>query len=214
MNIGILGSGEVGQALAKAFKDEGHRVMIATRNPKGEKAKDLESRLDIRVGSFFATAEYGEVVVLCTLWTATKEAIALADRKNLDNKIVIDVTNPLDFSAGMPPTLLLGTSDSGGEQVQRWLKDSKVVKALNIVGNAHMYKPSFGKITPTMFYCGNDKGAKEIVHTILLSFGWRPVDIGDITGSRELEPMCVLWVKYGIATGDWNHVLSVLEKDE
>lgn len=214
MKIGILGSGDVGCALAKAFRDEGHEVMIATRDPKGDKAKDLKSKLDVRVGSFFATAEYGEIAVLCTLWTATEEAIALADRKNLDNKIVVDVTNPLDFSAGMPPTLLLGTNDSGGEQVQRWLKDSKVVKALNIVGNAQMYKPSFGNITPTMFYCGNDKGAKEIVHTILLSFGWRPVDIGDIKGARELEPMCVLWVKYGIATGGWNHVLSVLEKNE
>ncbi len=214
MKIGILGSGDVGQALAKAFVGEGHEVMLATRDPKSHKATNIKQELKVAIGDFASTAKFAELAVLCTLWTATEQAIELIDPTNLAGKTVIDVTNPLDFTAGMPPTLMLGTTDSGGEQVQRWLKKSKVVKALNIVGNAHMYKPDFGDSIPTMLYCGNDSGAKEIVHTLLLSFGWQPADIGDISGARELEPMCVLWVKYGMATGRWNHVFTVLEKPD
>jgi predicted dinucleotide-binding enzyme len=212
MKVGILGSGDVGQALANAFKSEGHEVMMATRDPKSKKALSIKKQLNIEIGDFATTAKFAELAVLCIIWTATEQVISLIEPKNLEDKVVIDVTNPLDFSAGMPPSLLIGTTDSAGEQVQKWLKKSKVVKALNTVGNAHMYKPSFGKTIPTMFYCGDDAGAKEVVHTILLSFGWQPVDIGGITGARELEPLCVLWVKYGISTGQWNHVFTVLEK--
>ncbi len=212
MKIGILGSGDVGQALARAFKSEGHNVMLATRDLKAKKALSIGNDLGIKIGDFSATAQFCELAVLATLWTATEDVIRLIEPINLAGKTVIDVTNPLDFSSGMPPKLLIGTNDSAGEQVQRWLKESKVVKALNIVGNAHMYKPNFGNTPPTMFYCGDNKGAKEIVHTILLSFGWQPVDIGGIEGARELEPMCVLWVKYGISTGNWNHVITVLQK--
>ncbi len=211
MKIGILGSGDVGKALAKAFSSEGHEVMIATRKPDSEKATAL-SDLNVKVGNFTETAKFCELAVLCTLWTGTEEAISLINPNNLVDKIVIDVTNPLDFSAGMPPKLLLGKDNSGGEQIQKWLPKSKVVKAFNTVGNEHMYKPSFGTQTPTMFYCGNDMGAKEVVKTILLQFGWEPLDIGDITGARELEVMCILWVKIGSQTGNWNNAFKVLTK--
>lgn len=212
MKIGILGSGDVGQALAKAFKTEGHQVQLATRDLRSDKARAIKQVLDIEVKSFADLAEWCEVAVLCVLWSALDDVLSRLTPQSLKDKIVIDVTNPLDFSAGMPPRLSVGTSDSAGEILQQKLPDAKVVKALNSVGNQHMYKPKFGKITPTMFYCGNDKGAKEVVHTILLSFGWKPVDIGDISGSRELEPLCILWVKYAMQTGKSNHVITVIEK--
>ncbi len=216
MKVAILGSGDVGQALAKAFKSEGHEVQLATRDTKSDKAKSIKDELGIEVHSFAQVAEWCELVVLCVLYTALEDVVSQI-RDHLKNKVVIDVTNPLDLSSGMPPSLLIGTNDSAGEEVQRKLPQAKVVKALNSVGNGHMYKPQFdnvGDITPTMFYCGNDKGAKEIVHTILLSFGWSPVDIGDITGSRELEPLCILWVKYGMATNTWNHAFTMLTQDK
>ncbi len=209
MKVGILGSGDVGKVLAEAFKSEGHEVMIATRDIKSAKAAELvESGLN--VGTFADVSKFCELAVLCTLWEGTENAIKIAGPTNLEGKVVIDATNPLDFSAGMPPTLVKGRTDSGGEQVQRWLKKSKVVKAFNIVGNAHMYKPQLSDTQPTMFFCGNDDSAKEVVKTILLAFGWQPLDIGDITGSRELEPMCILWVKIGMQTGSWNHAISLL----
>ena len=211
MKIGILGSGDVGRALAKAFKSEGHSVTIATRDLHSPKAGELKE-LGVKVDTFANTAKFADVAVLCTLWTATEEAIKLIEPANLAGKVVIDVTNPLDTSQGMPPSLALSGNDSGGEQVQRWLKDSLVVKAFNSVGNEQMYKPSFGNVTPTMFYCGNDAGAKEIVKTIILEFGWEPLDVGDITSSRELEALCILWVKAGMASGNWANAFKLLSK--
>lgn len=213
MKIGILGSGEVGRALALAFKSEGHEVMIATRDPKSPKAAEL-AELGVVVGDFSDAAKFAELAVLCTLWTGTESAIKLIGPDSLAQKIVIDVTNPLDTSSGMPPSLLIGHNDSAGEQVQRWLPKAKVVKAFNTVGNTYMYKPNFADGTPTMFYCGNDTGAKEVVKTILLSFGWQACDIGDITGSRELEPMCILWVKIGMQSNNWNNAFKLLTRQD
>lgn len=211
MKVGILGSGDVGKVLAGAFKNEGHKVMIATRDIKSAKAAELVE-LGLKVGTFAQVAKFCELAVLCTLWEGAENAIKLAGPANLEDKIVIDATNPLDFSAGMPPVLVKGRTDSGGEQIQRWLKKSKVVKAFNIVGNAHMYKPQLSETLPTMFFCGNDAGAKEVVKTILLEFGWQPLDIGDITGSRELEPLCILWVKIGMKTNSWDHAFNLISK--
>lgn len=212
MKVGILGSGAVGQALAKAFAGEGHEVMLATRQPDSAKGREIAEATGVKVGDFVATAKFCELAVLATLWAGTESAIKLAGPENLKDKVVIDVTNPLEFGAEMPPRLAVGHDDSGGEQVQRWLKNSRVVKAFNTVGNAHMYKPDFDGTTPTMFYCGNDTSAKEVVKTILLSFGWEPADTGDLTGARELEPLCILWVKYSMTTGQWDHAYKMLRK--
>lgn len=208
MKIGILGSGDVGKALARGFMSEGHQVMIATRNPSGNKGDELRNLEGVKVGDFIETAIYADLVVLCTLWSGTEEAIKLADPANLAGKIVIDTTNPLEFTDD-GPKLALGHTDSGGEQVQRWLGQSLVIKAFNTVGNTHMYKPKFS-ITPTMFVCGNDASAKARVTDILTGFGWETIDVGGITGARELEPLCILWVKYGTISGSWNHAFKLL----
>lgn len=212
MKIGILGSGDVGKALARGFMAEGYDVVIATRDKDSDKAKQLASDLQVAVGDFAETAAFGEIVVLCTKWDGTKNALDLAGQENLTGKVLIDTTNPLDFSEGFPPFLALGRTDSGGEQIQRWLPDTKVVKAFNIVGNQHMHKPDFPGGPPTMMIAGDDEEAKQPVKTILKSFGWETVDIGDISGSRELESLCILWVKYGRAKGTYDHAFKVLEK--
>src|SRR5260221_8534043 len=142
--------------------------------------------------SFAEAASFGEVAVLATLWSGTENAIRLAEPKNLAGKVVIDATNPLVFKEGAPPALPLGFSDSGGEQVQRWLPASRVVKAFNIVGNQFMVNPQFPCGPPDMFICGNDDGAKKTVTDFLKAFGWPVVDIGGIEGARLLEPLCIL----------------------
>ena len=193
MRVGILGSGEVGQRLADGFIELGHQVKIGSRDPNQSKITEWINKHDkekASSGTFTDTATFGELVVLATLWEGTAHAIQLANAKNLAKKIVIDVTNPLDFSKGMPPTLALGHTDSAGENVQRMLHDSKVVKAFNIVGNPHMIHPNFPGGKPTMFICGNDEGAKKFVtEDILSKFGWETIDIGMIEGSRLLEPI-------------------------
>jgi predicted dinucleotide-binding enzyme len=215
IKIGILGTGDVGRTLGAGFVSRGHEVKIGSREPQSEKLQRWvkESGAHASAGTFADAARFGEIVVLSTLWSGTKGAIDLAGPDNLAGKVLIDTTNPLDFSQGMPPRLALGHTDSGGEQVQRWLPKSRVVKAFNIVGNAHMVDPKFSGGPPDMWIAGNDEAAKKRVAEILRDFGWPdPIDTGGIEGARLLEPMCILWVLYGARAGTWNHAFKLLRK--
>ena len=214
MRVGIIGSGSVGQALGKGFAESGDAVVLGTRDPSAEKIQSWVTATGhgVRAATFAETATFGEVVVLATLWSGTENAIRLADPKNLAGKVVIDATNPLVFAPGKLPALALGHTDSGGEQVQRWLPDARVVKAFNIVGNPDMVHPQFEHGPPDMFIAGNDDSAKKTVTDILTKFGWPTIDIGGIEGARLLEPLCILWVAYGFKTGGWRHAFKLLRK--
>lgn len=216
MKIGIIGSGDVGRKLADGFIEIGHSVRIGSRDPNQSKITewiDKHGNKNASSGTFFDTAAFGELIVLATLWTGTPEAINLAHPQNLANKVVIDVTNPLDFSKGMPPSLAVGHTDSAGETIQRILPVSKVVKSFNIVGNLHMIHPDFPEGKPTMFICGNDEAAKNIVKNEILSkFGWETIDIGGIEGSRLLEPLALLWILHYFRTGRGDHAFKLLHK--
>jgi predicted dinucleotide-binding enzyme len=214
MNIAILGSGIVAQVLGAGFASRGHTVMMGTRDPASEKVQAWIEKTEqpVTAGTSAEAAAFCEMAVLATAWSGTENALNLAGADNLAGKVVIDVTNPLVFAPNASPSLALGHTDSGGEQVQRWLPGSKVVKAFNIVGNTSMIDPDFPDGPPDMFICGNDDDAKKLVTEILDSFGWPTIDIGGIEGARLLEPMCILWVMYGITTGGWDHAFKMLRK--
>jgi predicted dinucleotide-binding enzyme len=214
MNIGILGTGDVGRTLGAGLVRLGHQVKLGSRDPQSPAVKTWLSSAGNggTAGTFAETAKFGEMVIVATLWSGTENALALAGERNLAGKVVIDATNPLVFTPGRPPELALGHRDSGGEQVQRWLPASRVVKCFNMVGHAHMVNPSFPGGPPDMFICGNDSAAKDTVAKLLSSLGWPSTDIGGIEGSRVLEPLCILWVAFGMHTGSWNHALKMLRK--
>ncbi len=214
MNVGILGTGDVGQVLGGGLAALGHQVKMGTRDPGGDKVRAWVAKNGARAsaGTFAEAAAFGEILVLATLWSGTENVIRLAQPGNFDGKVLIDATNPLVFNPGKVPELALGHTDSGGEQVQRWLPGAKVVKAFNTVGNAHMVQPQFPGGPPDMFLCGNDAGAKRTVTEICGAFGWPVIDIGGIEGARLLEPMCILWVNYAFKTGSWNHAFKLLRK--
>jgi 8-hydroxy-5-deazaflavin:NADPH oxidoreductase len=211
--MGVLGSGDVGRVLAAGFAGLGHDVTIGSRHP--EKLREWAESTNARIatGTFADAARSGDIVVLATLGVATAEAIHLAGLEHFDGKVVVDTTNPLDFSRGGPPTLTVGVTDSLGEQIQRLIPRARVVKAFNTVGNAHMVHPQFPGGPPDMFICGNDEAAKKIVAQICEHFGWGAADIGAIEGARYLEPMCLTWVLYGIRHGSWNHAFKLLRKE-
>ncbi len=210
MKVGILGTGDVGKALGNGFRALGHEVKMGSRDANNEKAVAWAKEKGASTGTFADAAKFGDIVVLALLWSGTENALRLAGPENFAGKVVIDAINPLNFPQNGPPELALGHKDSGGEQVQRWLPSARVVKAFNIVGNAHMYKPKFDGGPPDMFICGNDAAAKQTVTGILKDFGWPAIDIGGIEGSRLLEPLCILWVGYGMRTGTWHHAFKLL----
>jgi predicted dinucleotide-binding enzyme len=211
MKVGILGSGDVGKAFACAFGALAHEVKIGSRSP--EKLAEFVSGQGDRVssGTFEETAAFGDLIVLATHGVATEEAINLAGKKNFDGKVVIDATNPLDFSTGAP-RLSVGHSDSLGEQIQRLLPDARVVKAFNTVGNGLFFKPELPGGPPDMFIGGNDADAKTLVSQVCDAFGWGVIDLGGIDASRHLEPMCMVWVLHGVSSGSWTHAFKMLHK--
>lgn len=198
-----------------ALSKLGHDVRIGSRDPNSEKLKLWVAKNGKRAsaGTFAEVAAFAEVAVLATSWDGIENAIRLSDPSHLAGKIVIDATNPLLVKPGSPPSLALGHSDSAGEQVQRWLPKSYVVKAFNTVGNAHMVNPSFLGGPPDMFICGNNSEAKKKVAEILSAFGWPTIDIGGIEGARLLEPLAMLWITYAFRTGTWNHAFKLLRKN-
>ena len=210
IRVGVLGSGDVGRALAAGFAGLGHDVKIGSRDPGKLSAWAETAGPHVSTGTFAETAQFGDILVLATLGIATEEVIRLAGENAFDGKVVIDTTNPLDFSRGVPPVLSIGHTDSLGEVIQRRLPKARIVKAFNTVGNTLMVNPQLQGGPPDMFICGNDDDAKKIVTQICQHFGWGVIDIGGIEGSRYLEPMCLTWVLHGFRSGTWQHAFKML----
>jgi len=200
MKIGVLGTGMVGHALATKLVDLGHDVMMGSRSAVSETAKEWLSSVngEGRIGTFHDAAAHGEMLVLATKGHVAIDVLQSCDTAALSGKPLIDITNPLDFSKGMPPTLFVCNDDSLGEQIQRAFPQLKVVKALNTLNCNLMVEPSLLKGPHDLFICGNDEGAKAQVTAILGSFGWREEnihDLGDITNARGTEQILPLWIR-------------------
>ena len=211
--VGVLGSGEVGRRLAAGFASRGHDVMIGTRDADKPELRDWLSGdgAGVRAAGFQEVASHGELIVLAVLGDAAEDVIAEAGRENFTGKVVIDTMNPLDFSGGFPPKLSITGEDSLGERVQRALPDARVVKAFNTIGNQYFVEPRFADGQPTMLIAGNDADAKAAVGEVLADFGWSDVfDIGGIEGSRELEAICIAWVKILGIRGGPDHGFKLL----
>jgi len=213
MRVGILGSGAVGQALGQAFAQKGHDVVLGTKNPGKPELAAWQRSVgpNAALGTFPEAAAHGELVVLCCLGSAALTVIDLAGPARFDAKILIDVTNPLDFSKGNPPGLFVGTTDSLGEQVQHKLPRARVVKCFNVVPNSVMANPNVGGEMPDMMIAGNDPTAKSEVVSILRQFGWPgAIDVGGIEGARWLEALVPLWVRVASSFANFRVAFKVL----
>ena len=199
MRIGILGSGAVGQALSRGYSAHGHDVRIGTRK------QDLDG---LPIGTPTEVAGWAEIVVLAVSGAAAED-LTRSLAEPLADKVVIDATNPLDFTAGAP-RLFVGHEDSLGERVQQAAPRSRVVKAYNIVGNTLMVDPQLPDGPPTMLIGGNDDDAKSVVANLLQETGWDVADLGGIEASRYLEPVAMAWVIYGMRNGAWEHAFRLL----
>jgi len=211
MKVGILGSGDVGKTLGKGFASHGHSVKIGSRTPHSEKLKVWRKEVqgEASTGTFAEAAAFGDILVFAPLGSAVDDVVGLAGAKNFSGKTVIDTTNALDFSKGMPPGLFTGLNDSLGEKIQRKLPQAKVVKCFNTVPNSRMVNP--GDESAEMLICGNDPQAKREVVQILKQFGWAgAIDIGGITEARWLEALVPLWVRTAASLNSWNAMFKVL----
>jgi predicted dinucleotide-binding enzyme len=199
MKIGILGTGMVGKAIGTKLVQLGHNVKMGSRTANNEKAGEWvkTSGANASQGTFADAAAFGELLFNCTSGMASLDALKLAGAGNMNGKVLIDISNPLDFSKGMPPTLSVCNSDSLGEQIQRAYPQVKVVKTLNTMNCNIMVNPSLVPGSHDVFVSGNDAGAKAKVTDILKNwFGWKTViDLGDITTARGTEMMMPIWIR-------------------
>jgi predicted dinucleotide-binding enzyme len=199
MRIGILGTGVVGKTLGTKLVKLGHDVRMGSRSAGGEKAKAWvkEAGGKSSEGTFADAASHAEIVFNCTSGMASLEALKAAGARNLQEKILVDVANPLDFSKGMPPTLTVCNTDSLAEQIQRAFPAAKVVKSLNTVSASVMVNPSVIPGVHDMFVSGNDAKAKaQVIDLLTTGFGWKEViDLGDITAARAQEMLLPLWLR-------------------
>ena len=210
MNIGVLGTGMVGETIATALIQQGHNVKMGSRSANNEKAAAWvkKSNHQATQGDFNDAAAFGEIVFLCLNGGATLDVIKTIDVASIDGKIVIDITNPLDFTKGMPPRLLegLNNSNSLGEEIQKALPTAKVVKTFHTVNCYVMVNPGLvNNGDHTLFICGNDDDAKnKVKHFLVDTFGWKPenlMDLGGIQAARGTEAYVPFWVMIMQATG-------------
>ena len=199
MRIGILGTGVVGKTLGTKLVELGHEVRMGSRKSGNDKARAWakDAGAGASEGSFPDAAAHGELVFNCTAGMASLDALRAAGTRNLQGKILVDVSNPLDFSKGMPPSLSVSNTDSLGEQIQKTYPEAKVVKTLNTVTAALMVEPSMLPGAHTMYISGNEAQAKSTVIKLLKEgFGWKEVlDLGDLTAARAQEMYLPLWLR-------------------
>ncbi|WP_449349809.1 NADPH-dependent F420 reductase [Streptomyces shaanxiensis] len=222
MSYAVLGTGIVGRTVAAKLASLGHEVVIGTRDPAATLARTEPDGMgnppfgqwhaehrQVRLATFAEAAASGETIVNATAGGQSIEVLLAAGARNLSGKVLIDIANPLDFSAGMPPTLDPVNTDSLGERIQRAFPDALVVKTLNTMNCFVMVDPARVAGEHTVFVSGDDTGAKKAVTALLGSFGWPEssvIDLGDISSARGAEMLLPIWLRlYGtFGHGDFN----------
>jgi predicted dinucleotide-binding enzyme len=224
VKIAVLGTGMVGQALATRLSGLAHAVTVGTRDPQATLTRTEPDSMgnppysawaaehpDVRLATFADAAASAELIINATSGFGAMPALEQAGADNLAGKVLIDISNPLDFSNGFPPSLFVKDTDSLGEQIQRAFPEARVVKALNTLTADLMVNPKELGAASTIFMAGNDAAAKASVTELLQSFGHSDViDLGDISGSRGTEMLLPVWLRLMGTLGTANFNFSIV----
>ena len=215
MKIAVLGTGMVGRALAARLSGLGHDVTVGTRDPQATLARTEPDGMgnppfatwtaehpDVEVATLRDATDGCDLVINATNGSGTLQALEQAGADHLDGTVVVDISNPLDFSQGFPPTLFVKDGDSLGEQVQRAFPQARVVKTLNTMNANLMVDPAALGAESSVFVSGDDPGAKATVTELLRSFGHTDIiDLGDISTARGPEMYLPIWLRLMGALG-------------
>jgi 8-hydroxy-5-deazaflavin:NADPH oxidoreductase len=198
MKIGIIGTGHVGGALGGRWARSGHEIIFGSRDPQGEKAQNLLRLVsgNVRVTGTTEAVSAAEVVLLATPWSATRDTLDRAGSTNLAGKVVIDAVNPIG-----PDRLLVGGNTSAAERIASWAPGARLVKAFNSTGSGNMSNTDYGGEKPSLFLCGDDAEAKNVVARLGAELDFDPVDCGPLSMARYLEPLAMLWINLSYNQG-------------
>jgi len=211
--IGVIGTGQVGEALANGFLAHGGTVMRGSRDPGRLAEWKLGAGAKASTGTLADTAAFADVVVLAVKGAGAESAVDLCGAANLNGKTVIDTTNPIAEAPPVHGVMKFFTTpdDSLMERLQRRVPGAHFVKAFSCVGATLMVDPKLPGGPPTMFICGNDAGAKRATEAILKEFGWEIWDFGAAEAARAIEPLSIVWCVPGFLGQSWNHAFKLLK---
>ena len=225
MKIAVLGTGTVGRALAGALAGLGHSVVMGTRDPQATFARSRPDAMgappfsewhaanqEIPLETYADAAAASELVVNATNGAGALNAMGLAGSANLSRKVLMDVSNALDFSQGRPPVLNPVNTDSLGERIQRSFPDARVVKTLNTMNAGLMVDPMrLDGGDHSVFVSGDDAEAKAVVSGLLQELGHQDIiDLGDITSARGAEMMLPVWLRLSGALGTFDFNFKIV----
>ena len=207
MNIGIIGTGNMGGTIGQGWAAAGHKILFGSRDPKKGAELAKSAGPNAKSGSYKEAVAFGDVVLLATPWHSTPEAIKAAD--SFRGKILIDCTNPLlqDLSG-----LAVGYTTSSGEMVAEWAKGARVVKAFNSIGFAHIANPKFGSHNADGYFCGDDDASKKVAAQLIKDLRLEPVDCGPLKNARLLEPLAMLWIYLAYNKGATNTAWKLIKR--
>ena len=215
MDIAVLGTGVVGRSLAGRLHQLGHLTTVGTRDVQATLDRSEPDAMGnppfatwhqenpgVRLTDFEDAARQAELVVLASSGAAALDVLARAGAEQLAGKVLLDISNPLDFSRGFPPSLFVADTDSLAEQIQRAYPQARVVKSLNTMTASLMVEPGRLGTSSSVFVSGNDTEAKAAVTALLESFGHDDViDLGDLSTARGAEMLLPLWLRLMGALG-------------
>ena len=212
--IGILGSGAVAKALGTGFVQHGYEVKLGTRDASKLADWQAETGGKAHVSSVAEAAAFGDAIVLAVKGTAVEKVLQHAGAANLNEKTIMDATNPIAEAPPVNGVLQFFTSldDSLMERLQKNFPGAHFVKVFNSIGSHLMVNPDFGGARPSMFICGNEESAKREVAGILGQFGWEVEDMGGAEAARVIEPLCILWCIPGFKNNQWAHAFKLLKQ--
>lgn len=205
-DVAVLGTGDVGKALAVGLSETGSSVVVGTRSPDREELVAWAAGARVELGTSADAADAAEVVVLATAWNGT-EATLDGVRDAVAGKVLVDVTNPLQFTDRLE--LALGHTDSGGEQVQRWAPQAHVVKAFNTVGYEQFDRRALADAPATLFVASDHDDARQVAADFGERLGWAVHDCGELRAARHTEPLAMVWIEHTMRTGQRDHVFSL-----
>jgi hypothetical protein len=201
MKIAIIGAGNVGKSLGKAWARRGHAITYGVRNPDDAKYDGLTT------ANVAEATRAAEAIVLATPWDGAEAALKSAG--NLEGKLVLDATNPIAIGPqGMG--LALGHTSSGGESVAAWAPGAAVFKTLNTTGFNNMEDSGGYAQKPVMFFAGDDSARRATVAALLADLGFEPVDAGPLSNARLLEPYAMLWIDLAVNRGQGRDIAFAL----
>lgn len=202
MKIAVIGAGNLGGTLGKRWAKAGHEVVFGVPDPTNAKLTALvrESGPKARAASVPEAAREAAVVVLAVPWDSARDALAAAG--DLRGRVLIDATNPVPLTPqGLQNGLVIGHTTSGGEEIARWAKGARVVKAFKTTGWQNMANPQYWPQALTMLLCGDDADAKKVATELAQQLGFEPVDVGPLRSARYLEAVAMLWIDMAVLQG-------------